>query len=93
MTDHAKLLTPAANYAVVQLPGRHFPGVVFQGDSLFALIGDLTTISSLMDGKEIEEANSELRSLIENLSDILSGYENTLSKLNIPLPYFTSDRD
>ncbi len=93
MTDHATLLTPATNYAVVQLPNRQSPGVVFQGDSLFALISDLTTVSSLMDGKEIGEARSELKFIIENLSDILSDYENTLSKLNISLPYFKSDQD
>jgi hypothetical protein len=33
----AKLLTSSHNYAVVQLPGRQFPDVVFQGDSLHIL--------------------------------------------------------
>jgi Family of unknown function (DUF6959) len=37
ISEHAELLTPPGNYAVVQLPGRKFPGVVFQGDSLAAL--------------------------------------------------------
>lgn len=31
--DDAKLLSEPTNDAVVQLPGRAFPGVVFQGDS------------------------------------------------------------
>jgi hypothetical protein len=37
MTD-AKLLSEPKNYAIVQLPQRRFPGVVFQGDSLNILI-------------------------------------------------------
>jgi predicted RNase H-like HicB family nuclease len=41
MDGIAKLLTNAENYAVVQLPGRQFPGVVFQGDSIRTLISQL----------------------------------------------------
>ena len=33
MDRTAKLLTEPSNYAVVQLPGTAFPGVVFQGES------------------------------------------------------------
>jgi hypothetical protein len=93
MTESATLLTPATNYAVVQMPQRAHPGVVFQGDSLFSLISELRTISSLLDGKEIDEASSDLKFIIENLTQILSHYENTLSKLNISLPYFKSVQD
>src|ERR1700752_2292884 len=28
MSEHAELLSPARNFAVIQLPGRKFPGVV-----------------------------------------------------------------
>jgi hypothetical protein len=38
MDRTAKLLTETSNYAVVQLPGRQYPGVVFQGDSIHALL-------------------------------------------------------
>lgn len=39
--DGAKLLSAPANYAVVHRPGRAFPGVVFQGDSLRNLVAEL----------------------------------------------------
>jgi len=44
MTKFAELLPPPRNHAVVQLPERKFPGVVFQGDSLNSLFGALEGI-------------------------------------------------
>jgi len=29
-----EVLSEASNYAVIRMPGRHFPGYVVQGDSL-----------------------------------------------------------
>jgi hypothetical protein len=78
----ARLLTPATNYAVVQLPGRNFPGVVVQGDSLNNLV-------SLLDGALLDE--SERMDLIAEALDILKGarnrYEETCVNAGIPLPY------
>ena len=44
--DDVKLLSEPTNYAVVHLPGRAFPGVVFQGDSLDGIIADLEEVVS-----------------------------------------------
>ncbi|WP_413813982.1 DUF6959 family protein [Rhizobium sp. Leaf453] len=41
----AELLTPSHNYAVVKLPERSHPGVVFQGDSLHVLLTDISNCS------------------------------------------------
>ena len=78
----ARLLTEATNYAVVQLPGRKFPGVVVQGDSLNNLV-------SLLEAALADE--SERLDLIEETLDILRGarnrYEATCSAAGIALPY------
>ncbi|MEG3086754.1 DUF6959 family protein [Sphingomonas sp. PB4P5] len=50
--DDLKLLSEPSNYAVVQLPGRPFPGVVFQADSLQALIADLHAVMAETDADE-----------------------------------------
>lgn len=79
----ARLLTPAVNYAVVQLPGRHFPGVVVQGDSLHSLVG-------LLENALVDE--DERLDLIAEVLDILKGaqlgYEAACATAGISLPYF-----
>lgn len=78
----ARLLTEATNYAVVQLPGRSFPGVVVQSDSLDNLI-------NLLEESMADE--SERLDLIAEALDILRGarsrYETTCSAAGISLPY------
>ncbi len=45
--DHveAELYTDGGNDAVVRLPGRRFPGVLLQGDSLHILRSDLAEVA------------------------------------------------
>jgi len=83
MTD-AKLLSEATNYAVVHLPGRAFPGVVFQGDSLNILISDLERVSNERDPSERE---ATLRFVIENLREAQARYETVLKAEGMSLPY------
>lgn len=81
MTPTASLLTAPGNYAVVQLPGRNFPGVVFQGDSLNAMIGALQQALSAPDGQEVIE------DLIETLLEVRASYEAVCDRENLSLPY------
>lgn len=84
MSD-VRLLTPATNYAIVHLPGRHFPGVVFQGDSLNSLIEDLEQASTHPDPEERADC---LASVLELLRDVRHSYEAVLSREGMKLPYF-----
>lgn len=63
MSD-VKLLSEPTNYAVVHLPGRDFPGVVFQGDSLNSIIADLEEAVRTNDP---DEKSFTLRDVIERL--------------------------
>jgi hypothetical protein len=87
MTESARLLSPATNYAVVQLPGRKFPGVVFQGDSLYALEQEISKIA-IMAKQHNEEIADELKYTSEAIHDILLHYESVCKKHGISLPYF-----
>jgi len=82
--NEPKLLSESTNYAVIQLPGRAFPGVVFQGDSLHALIADLRAASIESDPDEREFA---FRDMIERLSGVQNNYERVLAEAGMPLPY------
>ncbi len=82
--NDVRLLSQPTNYAVVQLPERKFPGVVFQGDSLSILIGELEEVASEND--PIEKAEG-LSFILERLIDVRSHYENVLKKEGLKLPY------
>lgn len=83
MTD-VKLLSEPTNYAVVQLPERRFPGVVFQGDSLNSLINDIKAAAA-------EPVESErqllLKDVIQHLETVQNRYEKVLAENEIELPY------
>ncbi|MDK1388631.1 hypothetical protein QN224_24790 [Sinorhizobium sp. 8-89] len=83
MTD-VKLLTEPTNYAIVQLPQRKFPGVVFQGDSLNNFIGDLEAAASETDPLQKSAA---LADVIERLHGIREHYEAVLDRAGIGRPY------
>ncbi|MFG2501498.1 DUF6959 family protein [Streptomyces sp. NPDC048441] len=51
-----ELFTDGGNDAVVRLPGRRFPGVVIQGDSLHALQTDVAEVVELCAGGNLGEA-------------------------------------
>lgn len=83
----AKLLSEPTNYAVVHLPGRAFPGVVFQGDSLDKLIGDIEEAATELDA---DERNACLADVIERLREVRAFYEAVLGREGMELPYSKS---
>jgi predicted RNase H-like HicB family nuclease len=85
--EQADLLTSGTNFAVVQLRGRNFPGVVVQGDSLSVLVAELRGILTLLEADDKAEAIDVTQQLFEHYSDVLQTYEFTCKKHGIELPY------
>lgn len=89
MPDAAVVLDATPNFAVVQLPGRQFPGSVMQGDSLHALV---LNARAAMAAAKNQNADSELTSLLEEIEEQLAIriaiYEACLQRHGIKLPYF-----
>ena len=83
----AKLLSEPTNYAVVHLPGRAFPGVVFQGDSLDSLIGEIEEAAAATDP---DERTACLEDIIERLRAVQTHYETVLGREGMELPYSKS---
>jgi hypothetical protein len=79
-----KLLSEPTNYAVVHLPGRAYPGVVFQGDSLNTLINELRRVSIESD---VEGRSVVLGNIVERLEGVQKGYEAVLDREGIDTPY------
>ncbi len=90
MEDTVQLLSPATNFAIVHLPGREFPGVVVQGDTLNGLVRNLKRMAQLLDKGDLEELADELSLITEPLLDALYHYEHVCTERVIHLPYFES---
>ena len=86
--ESAKILLTGSNGAVVHLPGRHFPGVVIQGDTLASIM------RSVMDIREQvarvggqDETVGELDIILEQLYARVALYETALEQHGFDLPY------
>ncbi len=61
------------NFVVLQTPGRKYPGVVVQGDTLAGVVGDLDEAIRLFDDNR-EDALGCLQSAYDNLKSKLDQY-------------------
>lgn len=70
-TLQVELLSGKGNGAVVHLPGRRFPGVVVQGDTLRALHADVVEAREALDRGDASAARDCLQGLADQLADVL----------------------
>lgn len=81
-------LTDATNYAVIRLPNRAFPGVVFQGDSLSILYQNVEDVRAVIDAEDLATAREEIGYVCDELRGLLEYYEATLAAEGLELPYY-----
>ena len=84
-----EVYSQSINRGVVKMPSQNFPGLLLQGETLSALLGLASSIlekAQKTSDAELIDASLELR---DNFQKLLSHYESTLGKHNIPLPYST----
>ncbi len=82
-----EMLSETINCPVVYVPGRKFPGVVIQGDSLKILLGHAQEIEELAAQCKNKELNIAVASLKLILSDYVEEYEVTMKANGRDLPY------
>jgi len=74
---------------IVRMQSQSFPGLVLQGETLSSLL----KLAKLTHEKSQNMADTELvdtsRELMETIQKLVSHYEATLGRHNIPLPYST----
>ena len=75
------------NSPIIRFPGRRYPGVLIQGDSLRILFNLVVNIRDSIAHQDIEEANGSVRELQERLLEHLAIYEAALRVENLDLPY------
>lgn len=84
-----EVYSQSINRGIVKMPSQNFPGIVIQGETLSTLLA----LSKATHEKALGTSDTELINLSLELRDslqkLLSHYESTLNKHNIPLPYST----
>ncbi len=75
------------NAAVVRLPGRKFPGIVLQGDSLKILLDSAAEVAQLSRGSNVPGLEESAEEVVRILNGYRQAYEEALSSHNQPLPY------
>jgi hypothetical protein len=89
-SDTAQILSHIPNSGIVQLPGRKFPGIVIQGDTLSGIFDGARYLLAEFKKARDEERYYESLMLAEQLQGQLLHYEETLVKQQIGLPYTIS---
>jgi hypothetical protein len=88
MTDlSAPILAEVPNSGIVQLPGRRFPGVVVQGDSLSSMFDELASALRHAKHRRDEKGYYATFAVASRLQELLAAYENTLGAIGSSLPY------
>ncbi|MEU5160155.1 hypothetical protein AB0G74_11170 [Streptomyces sp. NPDC020875] len=83
----AELFTDGGNDAVVRLPGRRYPGVLIQGDTLSALQSDVAELVDLCAAGDLEEARYVASLLHADLGSKLQRYSDALEEHGVPRPF------
>ena len=81
------VLSDAVNSPVIHFPGRRFPGVLVQGDSLKVMASLAAEIGKHLSIGDVEEARSAAEDLAEQLRCHVKVYEDTLAAHRLTLPY------
>jgi hypothetical protein len=87
MDTISRVLTEPSNYAVVQLPDRKYPGVVFQGDSLNALTHRLRGALRAASVHNDEALNAELEDALALLEAARDRLKTVCAREGVELPF------
>jgi hypothetical protein len=74
---------------VVRMPSQNFPGLVLQGETLSSLLKLAKSTYERSSNTTDTELVDTSRQLMESIQKLVSHYESTLNRHNIPLPYST----
>jgi len=86
-TDTVEIFSDATNSAVMKHPGRHFPGVLVQGDTLRSLCVAADAACKASRGRIDDEAYAGLNELRNHLWDFLNHYKSVLDAHKMSLPF------
>lgn len=90
--EPVEIYSDRSNAAIMRHPGRNFPGVLVQGDTLWTLASRADWLCKNVRGRISAEAYQELNDLRNALQSFLSHYKETLTSHGMRLPFVEQDR-
>jgi hypothetical protein len=85
--EKVEIYSDNSNAAVLRHPGRKYPGILVQGDSLFSLCTQADEICAGAKRSISPNDYSELNELRNALWGLLNHYKAVLGEHSIPLPF------
>ena len=82
-----EIYSDQTNAAVMRHPGRRFPGVLVQGDSLYALCVQADEVCASAKGMLDQDSYEELNELRNVLWKYLNHYKSVLGEHKMQLPF------
>jgi len=86
-TEPVEIYSDATNAAILRHPGRRFPGVLIQGDTLHEMLRKVACIKEAASNLLPEDERYELSDLHEHLIELVAHYKRTLAEHSISLPF------
>lgn len=91
-TDSVEIFSDRTNAAIVRHPGRRFPGVLVQGDTLYGMCTSADFACAAARDCIPEEEYAALNGLRNQLWSLLVHYKQVLGEHDIPLPFSEDPR-
>jgi hypothetical protein len=85
--EQVEIYSDATNAAILRHPGRRFPGILVQGDTLSALCDRADISCSSVRAQVDAETYFELNELRNHLWSFLTHYKLVLGEHGMPLPF------
>lgn len=83
-----EIYSDATNYAMIRHPGRRFPGILIQGDTLHTIVSNAERVKLALGKGDLKKATEEIDELVEGLRARLDHYKKVLLDHGLPLPFF-----
>jgi len=84
-TEPVDIFSDATNAPVMRHPGRRFPGVLVQGDTLYSMCRRAD--EACRGGDRSSKAYAELNDLRNHLWELLTHYKSVLQEHDVSLPF------
>jgi hypothetical protein len=85
--EQVEIYSDTTNMAVMRHPGRNFPGVLVQGDTLHGLCSLADKACGALRGSRDRAAIDDAKELRDHLRDLLAHYKRVLGEHHIELPF------
>jgi hypothetical protein len=86
-SEPVEIYSDMTNAAVMRHPGRRFPGILVQGDTLWTMCSRADWVCQSARALLDDQAYGELNELRNHLWSLMTHYKSVLLENGLPLPF------